>query len=142
MRRVALSVLSLMAGLTIGANPQQPPQKVRHAPPPQVRTADEVDDLLRDVKGVSKEAGGAARAREAWEKLVKRGPAVLPRLLAAMDTPDTVAANWLRTAFEQIVEQARDRKESLDPAPFVAFAGERKRQGRARRLALELAEEL
>src|SRR5215472_12513973 len=66
--------------------------------------ADEVADLLRAVRSVGKEGAGAAAARAAWDKLVARGPAVLPRLLDALDTPDPVAANWLRTAFDRIAD--------------------------------------
>jgi len=143
MHRLALLGLFSFTVLGFAADaPRRTPQKARHGSPPQVRLADEVDELLRDLRAMSKEAGGSDRARAAWEKLVRQGPAVLPRLLAAMDIPDTVAANWLRTAFERVVEQARDRKEALDPVPFLAFAGDRQRQGRARRLALDLAEEL
>lgn len=104
--------------------------------------ADEVDELLRDLKAVSKEAGGADKARAAWLKLTKHGPEVLPRLLTAMDTPDSVAANWLRTAFEHIAERPREAGRALDAAPLLDFAADTKRQGRARRLALDLAEDV
>src|SRR6185369_11588755 len=60
--------------------------------------------------------------------------------LAAMDTPDTVTANWLRTAFERIVDRTRDK--SIDPTPLMKFAEDRNRQGRARRFALDIAEML
>jgi hypothetical protein len=102
--------------------------------------ADEFDELLRDVKAVSKEGGGSVKARAAWDKLVVKGPEVLPRLLEAMDTPDSVTVNWLRTAFDRIAEKAVAGE--VDPAPLLRFAAERSRQGRARRLALDLAERL
>lgn len=102
--------------------------------------ADEIDDLLRDVKAVSKEGAGSVQARAAWDKLVARGPEVLPRVLEAMDTPDTVAANWLRTAFDCLAEKAVEKK--VDPAPLLRFTEDKRRQGRARRLALDLAEQL
>jgi hypothetical protein len=95
--------------------------------------ADEPDDLLRGLKD------NPAAARMAWDKLVARGPAILPRILEAMDTPDVAAANWLRTAFERIVE--KDSK-NVDVDALRKFAVERKHQGRARRLALDTAEEL
>ena len=94
---------------------------------------DEADDLLRGIKA------GPAAARTAWDKLVARGPAVLPRLLETMDTPDTVAANWLRTAFDRIVDAGG---KDIDADVLLKFAGDRKRQGRARRLALDTAESL
>jgi hypothetical protein len=102
--------------------------------------ADEIDDLLRDVKGVSKEGAGSIEARAAWDRLVIQGPEVLPRLLEAMDTSDTVTVNWLRTAFDRVALKAASGK--LDPAPLLRYARARNRQGRARRLALDLAEQL
>src|SRR6059058_2860259 len=102
--------------------------------------ADDVDALLRDIRSVSKEGAGSAAARAAWDKLVARGPAVLPRLLEAMDTPDTVAANWLRTAFDRVVEKSGGK--GVDADALLAFARDARRQGRVRRLALDAAERL
>src|SRR5262245_20302660 len=62
------------------------------------------DDLLKSLRVVGKEGVDSSAARVAWDKLIVRGPAVLPELLQAMNTSDTVAANWLRTAFDCIVE--------------------------------------
>src|SRR4051794_23864125 len=105
--------------------------------------ADEVDQLLRDVRAVSKQGAGSPAARAAWEKLVARGPTALPRLLDALDTPDTVAANWLRTAFDRIVDQELNSGgKRLDADALLAFAKDPKRRGRARRLALEVVERL
>jgi hypothetical protein len=53
-----------------------------------------------------------------------------------------VAANWLRTAFDEIVTRQRKSGKKLDAAPLLAFATDATRQGRARRLALDLVEEL
>lgn len=101
-------------------------------------------DLLRDIQAVVKEKTPASpAARAAWEKLVARGPAVLPALLDAMDTPDTVVANWLRTAFDRIVDN--DRKQGgkgVDSAVLLKVAQDMKRHGRVRRLALEVLDEL
>src|SRR5438094_5045946 len=105
--------------------------------------ADEVDQLLREVRAVSKQGAGAPAARAVWEKLVSRGPAVLPRLLDALDTPDTVAANWLRTAFDRIVDrELNNGGKRLDTDALLAFAKDPRRRGRARRLALEVVERL
>ena len=54
---------------------------------------DSVAGLLKDVKAVAKQGQGSPAARAAWDKLVQRGPEVLPRILEAMDTSDTVVAN-------------------------------------------------
>ena len=100
-------------------------------------------DVLPDLRAVKAEGVGSAKARTAWDRLVEQGPAVLPSILAAMDTPDTVVANWLRLAFDDIVE--RERKaggKKVDVDALLVFARDAKRQGRPRRLALDLAEEL
>src|SRR3954463_13731644 len=96
-------------------------------------SSDEPEDLLRGIKA------GPAAARTAWDRLVARGPSALPGLLEAMDTPDTVAANWLRTAFDRIVEAGG---KDIDVDVLLKFAPARKRQGRTRRLALGTADTL
>jgi hypothetical protein len=100
-------------------------------------------DVFRDLRAVKAEGIGSAKARAAWDRLVERGPGELPAILAAMDTPDAVVANWLRLAFDDIVE--RDRKaggKKIDVDALLAFGRDPKRQGRPRRLAIDLAEEL
>jgi hypothetical protein len=94
-----------------------------------------------DIRTLIKQGRGTAAGRAAWDKVVKSGPEILPAILAAMDTPDTVAANWLRTAFDHIVDRER-KAGKLDVEALLAFAKDAKRFGRARRLALELVEEL
>src|SRR4051812_32802431 len=100
--------------------------------------ADEADNLIDQLRSVKPEARGSAETRAAWDKLVKLGPGVLPRLLHAMNTPDTAAANWLRTAFDRIVEQeVKQGGKRIDADALAAFARDVRNQGRARRLALE-----
>ena len=103
---------------------------------------DDVADLLKQVRAVKAEGSGSPAARAACDRLVARGPAVLPALLEAMDTPDTVTSNWLRNAFDRIVDAAGKDGKGIDTDALLRFAKEQKRQGRARRLALELVEEL
>ncbi len=104
---------------------------------------DEVTDLLKQVRLVGPQGAGSPQARAAWDRLVTRGPAVLPALLDAMDTTDSVAANWLRTAFDRIVEAAQHQDaKGIDTEALLRFAKDPKRQERARRLALEVVESL
>jgi hypothetical protein len=99
--------------------------------------------LLDAVRAVKPEAIGSPAARTAWGKLVAAGPAVLPDLLDALDTPDTAVANWLRTAFDRIVEaELKNGGKRLEAELFLKYADDPRRQGRARRLALELADRL
>jgi hypothetical protein len=109
---------------------------------PALAGGDDVSALLKEMRSVGKQGQGSPAARVAWGKLVDRGPAVLPRILEAMDTPDTVAANWVRTAFDEIVE--REQKaggKRIDVEALLAFVKDARHQGRARRLALEVVEE-
>jgi hypothetical protein len=104
---------------------------------------DEVGDLLKDLRATRAQGAGSPAARAAWDRLVRQGPAVLPRILEAMDTPDVVVANWLRTAFDRIAEPelARGGKQ-IDAAALLAFVRDAKHEGRARRLALDVVERL
>jgi hypothetical protein len=104
---------------------------------------DDVARLLKQVRAVGPEGIGSPEARAAWDRLVARGPAVLLPLLEAMDTPDTVVANWMRTAFDRIAEKAADAGgKGIDADALLRFARDPKRQGRARRLALDVVEGL
>jgi hypothetical protein len=100
--------------------------------------------LFKDIEAVARSKTTASpQARAAWDKLVAAGPAVLPQLLEAMNTPDTVVANWLRTAFDRIVESDRaSGGKGIDVDALLVYVRDPKKQGRARRLALELVEQL
>jgi hypothetical protein len=99
--------------------------------------------LLDDLRAVKAQGVGSPAARAAWNRAVEKGPAVLPNLLKAMDTPDTVVANWLRTAFDRIVAEEMERGgKGIDTKALLEFVNDPRRQGRARRLALEVVEKL
>jgi hypothetical protein len=59
-----------------------------------------------------------------------------------MDTPDTAAANWLRSAFDRVVDEANRNGKALPTDALLRFARDEKHQGRARRLALEVVEDM
>jgi hypothetical protein len=104
---------------------------------------EDVARLLKQLRAVGPEGAGSPEARAAWDRLVTRGPDVLPALLEAMDTPDTVAANWLRTAFDRIADKAAaEGDKGVDADALLRFAQDTKRQGRVRRLALDVVEGL
>ena len=105
--------------------------------------ADEIDDALATIARVGPQAAGSAAARKARDRLAQSGTKMLPRLLAAMDTSNVAAANWVRTAYEEIV--ARELAESEPQFPLDAlreFVADAKRQGRVRRTALKLLDRL
>ncbi len=113
----------------------------------QTAPADEVDGRIATIAAVGSQGKGSADARKACRELASLGPEILPRLLLAMDTPNVVAANWFRAAYEQIVakEMARElarEKPTLPVAAFQAYVRDSHREGRARRLALELLDRI
>lgn len=90
---------------------------------------------------VARQGPGTAEGRAAWQRLTRCGPEILPLLLQLMDTGDVVRANWLRTAFDRIVERhLKDKQVPVEP--LLTFAQEPKHAGRARRLALEVVEKI
>jgi hypothetical protein len=104
---------------------------------------DDVAALLHNLKAVGPQGAGSVAARAAWDRLVACGPAVLPQLLEALDTPDPVALNWLRTAFDRIVDaDLQSGGKHIDADALLRFVRDPKRQGRARRLALDVVERL
>jgi hypothetical protein len=104
---------------------------------------EDVATLLKSLQTGLEPGGNLRAAREAWDRLIDRGPAGVPHILEAMDTPSTVLANWLRTAFDRIVEaELKTGGKRLDADGLLAFVRDAKRQGRARRLALEVVDRL
>lgn len=100
---------------------------------------DDLRELVARVRAVGPQGTGADDARVAREKLAACGPEAIPILLDGMDTADTVAANWLRTAFDDVVARAfKSKPASIPTDDLRRFVLDAKRQGRVRRLALEV----
>ena len=104
------------------------------------------DDLAQDIALIARagpQAAGSREARLARDRLARRGTETLPRLLEAMDTTNVVAANWYRTAFEEIVARELSQAKPTFPLEALrAYAADRARQGRVRRLVVDLLDRL
>jgi hypothetical protein len=103
--------------------------------------ADQIDDQLATIARTGPQGAGSPAARAALDALSGRGPEILPRLLAAMDSDNPVAANWYRSAYDAIVD--RELAKSAPDFPrkqLQDVVGDRDRGGRVRRLALLLCE--
>lgn len=101
--------------------------------------ADEVDDALAAIARVGPQAAGSAEARQARDELARRGTEILPQLLSAMDTTNVVAANWCRTAYEEITARELAKRSPQFPLESLhVYAADPARQGRVRRRVLEL----
>jgi hypothetical protein len=92
--------------------------------------------LVARIRAVRREGGGNVEAARAWKELVKRGPAVLPALLAGMED-DPVAANWLRAAVDAVAERALAAGRPLPQADLEKFLADTRHARVARRLAYE-----
>lgn len=95
--------------------------------------------LAKDIETVKSQGLGSATGRLAWERLAAAGPQAVPTLLEAMDTPSVVQANWFLTALEKILERD-SRPSKIDLDRLLSFVKDQRRQGRARRFAMEIVE--
>jgi len=100
-------------------------------------------DWRKTIQTVAKQGKGTSEGRAAWDKLSGAGADTLPAILEAMTEKDTVANNWLRTAFDHIVEREFQKGgKGINVAVLRVFVGDVRNVGRARRLALEFVERL
>jgi hypothetical protein len=100
-------------------------------------SADTPAEALARLQAVGREGAGNEAAARAWKDVVRQGPAALPAILQAMDDADVVAANWLRTAADAIVERARATVKPLPNEALEQFVRQTRHNGAARRLAYE-----
>jgi hypothetical protein len=101
--------------------------------------ADEVADAIQVIAKTGDQARGSESAAAAVRRLTEENISLVPRLLSAMDTPNIVAANWYRQAYEIIVENELGKENPRIPVELLKeFVLDRKHQGRVRRLAWDL----
>src|SRR5437867_2308265 len=108
---------------------------------PLIARADEAP-LSKDIELVASQGRGTVAGRAAWERLSQAGPEALMPILGAMRRADTTACNWLRTALDRIVERELAAGKMLPATELLAFARDARQSGRARRLALDLADQI
>jgi hypothetical protein len=100
------------------------------------------DAAINQLLAVGPNAAGADKAQKAVDALVAAGPKALPMILAAIPADDVVKANWLRAAFNRIVDDAIREKKPIPTDELVAFVNDKKKPARSRRLALEAVEKV
>ncbi len=89
------------------------------------------------VKAIGKEGLGHPEAMAAWKALIAEGQTALPQILVGLDDASPLAGNWLRAAFETVVQNQLSAGKKVDPAPLVAYLNDTKHAGTGRRLAYE-----
>jgi hypothetical protein len=100
-------------------------------------SADEptVGALLATVKAVGPQNSGQREAKQAWRALAAVNARQLPAVLAGLDDASPLAANWIRSAVDAIVERAEDK---LPRADLQRFMFDTAHAPRARRMAYEI----
>jgi hypothetical protein len=93
--------------------------------------------LLDKLRAVGPEAVGSRQAAAAWEKLAEMDADRLPAILTALDGAGPIAANWIRTAADAVVQRALKSGRNLPMADLERFVFDREHNPRARRLAYE-----
>jgi hypothetical protein len=98
----------------------------------------DVERLLTVILRVGPEGRGNAEATRAWRELARSDVSLLPKLLAALDRANPLAANWIRAAVETIAERAISQGKTLPTDAIEAFVIEQRHDPRTRRLGFEL----
>src|SRR4051794_15740763 len=68
---------------------------------------------LATIKAVGKEGNGNPAAAKAVKELVRQGPSALLEILPALADAHPLAANYLRSAFESITDNALKQAKPL-----------------------------
>lgn len=109
------------------------------AEPDLLAEPDSIDRWLTVVLAAGPQATGSTAARDARDQLAEQPASALPRLFAALDSARPVAANWLRSAIQDVVDRERAKPQPDWPvASLREFVRDSKHSGRGRRLAFEL----
>lgn len=101
------------------------------------QTTQSVAPQIAKVKAIGKEGQGHLEAMAALKALVAAGQPALPQILAGLDDASPLASNWLRAAFETVVQNQLAAGQKIDPKPLVEFLQDTKHAGISRRLAYE-----
>ncbi len=97
-----------------------------------------VADALAKIRAVSREGQGNEAAAKAWKDLVASGGSGLLPTLAAFDGANPIAANWLRSAVDAIVQVEAKAGRTLPAKELKAFIEDQSHDPSARRIAYEL----
>ena len=103
-----------------------------------VAQAANVEPMIAKIKAVGPEGAQSAEAAAAWKQLSEQGADAIVPILVSLKGASPVAANWLQSAANAVVERANAKGQKLPIADITKFMGERTEDARARRIAFEL----
>jgi len=98
----------------------------------------ETQKLLNRIKAVAKEGDGNQDAQAAWKELVAQGGDALFPTLTALDDASPVAANWLRSAVNALVEKEKAAGKKLPADQLETYVKDAKHSPTSRRIAYEI----
>jgi hypothetical protein len=94
------------------------------------------------IKRIGGEGAGNAEATAAWQELSRVESDHLIAILSAMNSASPIAANYLRSAAEAIVERELKTKQDPHVDGLLAYLADTQNNPRARRLAFELVRKI
>ncbi|MDA0659871.1 MAG: hypothetical protein O2931_04690 [Planctomycetota bacterium] len=100
-------------------------------------SADAIDDALQQLTEAGTSAGAASKIQSNWKKLAAASPQNIERILGSIRADRPLAANWIRSAAETIVDRAR-REGKFPRHDLERFYLNQQNPPRARRMAYEL----
>lgn len=100
--------------------------------------SDDLAAALRAIQAVGPAGSGTEAASRAWAVVARQDTASLPEVLAALDEANPLAANWIRTAVDAIVQRAAARGAKLPADSLLGFVQDRSHAASGRQLAYEL----
>jgi hypothetical protein len=100
--------------------------------------ADDLASAIAKLQATGPDSQGQRDAQQAWPKVAACEVSQLPTLLAALDKANPIAANWIRTAIDAVVDRARAQGRRLPAAELEEFTRDAQHVSAARRLAYEL----
>lgn len=109
-----------------------------HSPDSLAAERSNVSKDLDAVLAVDSEGKGNAEAKAAWLNLAAQDAYSVPELLVALDKANPLAANYLRSAIDAIIERSLRDKTPLPTSELSNFLSTQTHNARARRLAYEI----
>ena len=93
---------------------------------------------IETILAIGTEGNGNVEASAAWKKLSASGAETLPAILRAARNANPIAANYLHSAVETIVDRTLQNKEELPLGAIGEFLLDTRQNPKARRYAFEL----
>ncbi len=99
--------------------------------------AADLEEALRTLRAVGPKGAGNEAASAAWQEVAQADVSQVPKLLAALDGANPLAANWIRTAVDTVCERALRDEGTLPKEAFELFVLDSSQDPKGRRLAYE-----